>query len=183
MYSNVLGAKPLLGLLIGISVSTISCKSDPGSIFKDGFPGKPIVLVAGYSGSNGTNHVAKYWLDGQETVLSNGTNDAFANSISVSANSVYIAGTDGGPVYWQNNTETKLPIISTYGAANSLCVSGNNLYIAGNDSSKAVYWKDGTELFLDNVTDSGSFGTSAFISGRDGYIAGTRGYNAVYWKN
>ena len=112
MYSNLLDSKPLIGLLIGVAISTSSCKSDPGSIFKDGHSGKPIVLVAGYSGTNGTNHVAKFWMDGQETVLSNGSNDAYANSIFVSGSNVYIAGTEatpetGSPVYWQNNTEDK----------------------------------------------------------------------------
>jgi len=183
MYSNLLSGKPFLGLLMGISISSISCKSDPGSILKDGHPGKPIVLVAGYSGVNGTNHVAKYWMDGQETVLSNGTNDAYANSICVSGSDVYIAGTDAVPVYWQNNTEAKLQITSTFGAANSICISGNNVYIAGNDSTKVVYWKDGTETFPDNVMDSGGIGSSVCVSGNDVYIAGTRGYNAVYWKN
>lgn|GEM_PF-965489 len=183
MYSNLLGGTPLMGLLMGITVSSISCKSDPGSVLKDGHSEKPIVLVAGYSGANGTNHIAKYWADGQETTLSNGSNDAYANSIFVNGSDIYIAGTNAVPVYWQNNTETKLSIKSTYGAANSVCVSGNNVYIAGNDSSKAVFWKDGAETFLDNVTDSGSFGTSACVSGNDVYIAGTRGYNAVYWKN
>jgi len=183
MYSNLLGGKPFIGLMMGISVSNISCKSDPGSIWKDGHSGKPIVVVSGYSGTNGTNHIAKYWLNGQETALSNGTNDAYANSIVVNGSDIYIAGTDAVPVYWQNNTETKLSIKSTYGAASSVCVSGNNVYIAGNDSSKAVFWKDGSETILDNITDSGSSGTSVCISGSDVYIAGTRGYNAVYWKN
>ena len=173
----------MIGLMMGISVSNISCKTDPGSIFKDGHSGKPIVLVAGYSGANGTSHVAKYWVDGQETALSNGTNDAYANSIVVSGSDIYIAGTDAVPVYWQNNTETKLPINSTYGAANAVCVSGNHVYIAGNDSTKAVIWKDGTGTVLDNVTDSGSLGTSVCVSGNDVFIGGTRGYNAVYWKN
>ena len=183
MYSNLLGGKPLIGLMMGISVSSISCKSDRGSILKDGHSEKPIVLVAGYSGTNGTNHVAKYWVDGQEIVLSNGTNDAYANSICVNGSDVFVAGTDAVPVYWQNNTETKLPIKSTFGAANSLCISGNHVYIAGNDSSKVVYWKDGAETFLDTTTNSGGFGTSVCISGNDVYIAGTSGYNAAYWKN
>jgi hypothetical protein len=183
MYSYLLGGKPLIGLLMGISINSISCKSDPGSILKDGHSEKPIVLVAGYSGTNGTNHVAKYWMDGQETALSNGTNDAYANSICVSGSDVYIAGTDATPVYWQNNTEIKLPITSLYGGANSICVSGNKVYIAGNDSSKAVFWKDGSETVLDNITDSGSLGTAVCVSGNDVFIAGTRGYNAVYWKN
>ena len=183
MYPNLLDGKPLLGLLIGVAITTTSCKSDPGSILKDGHSGKPIVLVAGYSGTNGTNHVAKYWVDGQEVVLSNGTNDAYANSIFVSGSDVYIAGTNAVPVYWQNNTEIKLPIKSLYGSANSVCVSENKVYIAGNDSSKAVFWMDGSETVLDNVTDSGSLGNAVCVSGNDVFIAGTRGYNAVYWKN
>ena len=189
MYSNLLDGKPLLGLLIGVALTTTSCKSDPGSIFKDGHSEKPIVLVAGYSGTNGTKHVARYWVDGHETVLTNGTNDAYANSIFVSGSDVYIAGTDaapdtyGFPVYWQNNSEVKLPIISASGTANSIYVSGGNIYVAGNDSSKGVYWKNGSETILDNVTDSGSSASAVFVSGNDLYIAGTRGYNAVYWKN
>jgi LVIVD repeat len=187
MYLNLFAGKPLLGLLIGMAVTSVSCKSDPGSIFKEGHSDNPIVLVAGYSGTNGTNHVAKYWVDGQETVLTNGTNDAFANSISVSGSYIYIAGTESDgvntiPLYWQNNTETKLPIKSLNGSANSIYVSGNKVYIAGSDSTRAVYWKDGSETVLDN-TDSGSSANAVFVSGNDVYIAGTRGYNAVYWKN
>ena len=187
MYPNLLDGKPLLVLLIGVAVSTTSCKSDPGSILKDGHSGKPIVMVAGYSGTNGTNHVAKYWEDGQEVVLSNGTNDAYANSIFVSGSDVFIAGTEATPqtelpVYWQNNTETKLPIKSGYGRANSVYISGGNAYIAGGDSTWAVYWKNGLETVLENA-DSGSSANAVFVSGNDVYIAGTRGYNAVYWKN
>jgi hypothetical protein len=187
MYPNLLDGKPILVLLIGVAVSTTSCKSDPGSILKDGHSGKPIVMVAGYSGTNGANHVAKYWEDGQEVVLSNETNDAYANSIFVSGSDVYIAGTEAtsetqSPVYWQNNTETKLPIKSGYGNANSVYISGGNSYIAGIDSSWAVYWKNGLETVLE-TTDSGSSAHAVFVSGNDVYIAGTRGYNAVYWKN
>ena len=190
MYSNLLDGKPLLGLLIGVAISTTSCKSDPGSIFKDGHSAKPIVLVAGYSGTPGTNHIARYWMDGQETVLTNGTTDAFANSISVSGSDVYIAGTEAAsddsytlPVYWQNNTEVKLPIKSNFGSANSVYISGGNTYIAGSDSTSAVYWKNGSEIFLEEATDTGSSATAVFVSGNDVYLAGKRGYNAVYWKN
>jgi hypothetical protein len=188
MYSNLLEGKPLLGLLIGVAITTSSCKSDPGSIFKDGHSGKPIVLVAGYSGTLGTNHVAKYWMDGQETALTNGTYDAYANSIFVSGSNVYVAGVDaapdtyGFPVYWQNNSEVKLPIKSAYGSANSVYVSGGDVYVSGSDSTKGVYWKNGVETILDN-TDSGSSANAILVAGNDVYVAGTRGYNAVYWKN
>jgi hypothetical protein len=190
MYSNLLDGKPMLVLLIGVTVSTTSCKSDPGSIFKEGVSEKQFVLVAGYNGTPGTNHVAKYWLDGNETALTNGTTDAFANSISVSGSDVYIAGTEAAsdnsyalPVYWQNNSEVKLPIKSNFGSANAVYTSGNNTYIAGTDSTKAVYWKNGSETVLDNITDTSSSASAVFVSGNDIYIAGTRGYNAVYWKN
>jgi hypothetical protein len=187
MYLNLFAGKPLLGLLIAMAVTSMSCKSDPGSIFKEGHSDKPMVFVAGYSGTNGTNHVAKYWVDGQETALNDGTKDAYANSITVSGSYIYLAGTESDglneiPLYWQNNTETKLPIKSLYGSANSVCVSGSNVYIAGNDSTEAVYWKNGSETVLE-TTDSGSSANAVFISGNDVYIAGTRGYNAVYWKN
>jgi hypothetical protein len=39
MYSNLLDGKPLLGLLIGVVITTTSRKSDPGSILKDGHSG------------------------------------------------------------------------------------------------------------------------------------------------
>ena len=190
MYPKVLHGKSVLGLLLSITITSVSCKSDPGSILKEGHSGNPIIIVAGYSGANGTNHVAKYWMDGRETDLTSGTNDAYANSIFVSGADLYIAGSeatpDGSgkfPVYWQNNTEVKLSKKSSYGSANSICVSGNKVYIAGSDSTKAVYWTDGVETFLDNITDSGSLGNVICVSGNDVFIGGTRGYNAVYWKN
>jgi hypothetical protein len=189
MYPKVSHAKSVLGLLLSITITSVSCKSDPGSILKEGHSGNPIVLVAGYSGTNGTNHVAKYWMNGQETDLTSGTNDAYANSIFVSGSDVYIAGSEANsngssefPVYWQNNTEVKLPNKYGFGAANSVFISGNDKYIAGSDSTKAVYWKNDSETVLDN-TDSGSSANAVFVSGNDLYIAGTRGYNAVYWKN
>ena len=187
MYSYSLNGKPMFGLFI-VATTLVCCKSDPGSVLTEGGSDNPIVMVSGYSGTPGTNHVAKFWMDGHETALTNGSNDAYANSIFVSGSKVYIAGTDastdsyGFPVYWQNNTEVKLPIKSSAGSANSVYVLGNDIYVAGIDSSKAVYWKNGTETFLDN-TDSGSSASAVLVSGSDVYIAGTRGYNAVYWKN
>lgn len=159
-----------------------SCKKEDSSGTQDNTPVKPVVLVAGYE-SNGTNNVAKYWVDGKETILSDGTSDAQANSIFVYNNMTYIAGTDGAPVFWKDGVKISLPSYSAYVSANSIFVSANNIYIAGTDTSKAVYWNNGQETVLDNASDSGSSANSVFVSGSDVYIAGTRGYNAVYWKN
>ena len=68
MSPNLLDGRPILVLLIGVAVSTTSCKSDPGSILKDGHSGKPIVMVADTAGQM----APIMWLsteDGQEVVL------------------------------------------------------------------------------------------------------------------
>jgi hypothetical protein len=185
-------------LVIILSITSIvaftSCQKDIPKILKeiDFKPGKPVVFVAGFE-SNGENNVAKCWIDGQELTLSDGTNDASANSIVVTDDDFYIAGYDAGPVYWKNNKEIRLPLKSktefakTISSANSVYVSGNKVYIAGKDSTRAVYWIDGKEIFLSTTDAMGNFPysytSSVFVSGNDIYVAGTHGYNAVYWKN
>ena len=106
MYFKSLNSKSLTVILLGVSFIFTSCKKDPFAIFKEGNSndGKPVVLVAGYE-SNGTNYVAKCWIDGQEIKLSDGTANGSANSIVVSDNDLYIAGSDNGAVYWKNNQE------------------------------------------------------------------------------
>src|ERR1700748_325841 len=184
MYFKSLNGKLLLALIMGIMCTLSSCKKDFPPIFKDGHShsGKPVILVAGYE-SNGSFNVAKYWVDGQEIKLSDGTRDAIANSIVVSNNNVYIAGSDSGAVYWKNNSETRLPGNN----ASSIFVSGNDVYVAGAHDSKAVYWKNGTEVALENNNAYGDFKNTAansiFVSGKDVYAAGYEGPNAVYWKN
>ena len=86
--------------------------------------------LPGYE-SDGTNNVAKYWVDGQEIKLSDGTNNAKANSIFVSGSDVYIAGSDNGAVYWKNNAEIRL----SGSNASSIFVSGNDVYVGGSDST------------------------------------------------
>jgi hypothetical protein len=187
MCFNYFNSKSLLAILFAAAFTLISCQKDPLKIFKDGnfHFGKPVVFVAGYE-SNGTNNVAKYWIDGQEIKLSDGTNNANATSIFVSNNDVYLAGSDNGAVYWKNNREIRL----SGGNATSIFVSGNDVYVAGSngsDSPNAVYWKNGIEVDLEKNNVYGNFGAfgvnSIFVSGNDVYAAGFEGPNAVYWKN
>ena len=184
MYFKFLNGKLLSAILIGVMLTLNSCIKDLPPIFKGGHSHseKPVVLVAGYE-SNGTHNVAKYWVDGHDIKLSDGTRDASANSMVVSNNDVYIAGSDSGAVYWKNNNEIRL----SGDNATSIFVSGNDVYIAGTHDSKAVYWKDGTEVALENANLYGDFNNAAansiFVSGKDVYAAGYEGPNAVYWKN
>ena len=183
-----------VALTIFTGVAFTSCQKDLPLILKkiDLKLGKPIVFVAGNEW-NGEINIAKCWIDGQEFALSDGTQDARANSIFVADDDVYVAGYDGGPVYWKNFTEIRLPLKSKtensrlFSNANSVYVSGNKVYIAGNDSSNAVYWKDGKEIILNITTAQGNYpyasASSVFVSGNDIYVAGTHTYFAVYWKN
>ena len=190
MCFNYFKSKSLLAIFLVATVMLTSCKKEPLTIFKDGSfnPEYPVVFIAGYE-SNGINNVATYWIDGQEIKLSDGTNNASANSIFVLNNDVYIAGSDNGAVYWKNNKEIRLPADD----ATSIFVSGNDIYVAGSfnynisDSPKAVYWKNGTEVLLDRDNVYGHWGgfgvNSIFVSDNDVYTAGYEGPNAVYWKN
>ena len=122
-------------------------------------------------------------MNGQEIKLSDGTQDASANSMVVHNNDLYIAGSDNGAVYWKNNNEIRLPGNN----ASSIFVSGNDVYVAGAHDSKAVYWKNGTEVALVSTKVYGDYGSiaanSIFVQGNDVYVAGYDGPNAVYWKN
>ena len=178
MCSYFFNSKQLLNLFIGSMILFTSCQKVLPPIFKhDGF-GNAHVFVAGYE-SNVTVNVAKCWIDGQEIKLSDGTNSAGANSIFVSHNDLYIAGSDNGDVYWKNNEEIRL----SGSTANAIFVAGNKVYIAGTDDMGAVYWRDGTEVLLDAANIRGSNANSVFVSGNDIYVAGNDGSNAVYWKN
>ena len=186
MCFKSLNVKLLSVIAMVIMCTLTSCKKDFPPIFKGGHShsGEPTVLVAGYE-SNGTHNVATYWVDGQEIKLSDGTQDASANSIVVSGNNdVYVAGSDNGAVYWKNSSEIRL----SGDNASSIFVSGNDVYVTGSDGSNtAVYWKNGTEVSLEKNNVYGDFGAfgvnSIFVSGNDVYAAGFEGPNAVYWKN
>ena len=178
MYFKSLDGKTLLGFLLCITFTLTSCQKDHPPIFKHGGSGETHVYVAGYE-SNGTNNVAKCWIDGHEIKLSDGTSNAKANSIFVSGNDVYIAGSDNGAVYWKNNTEIRL----SGSNASSIFVSGNDVYVGGSDST-GLYWKNGTKNFLQKLSSYGNtVVNSIFVSGNDVYAAGYENSNPRAWKN
>ncbi len=84
------------------------------------------VYVAGNE-SNGTKDVAKVWKNGVATSLSNGANDARANSVYVSGTDVYVAGYESNGTksvakVWKNGVATSLTLVVNNATAASVFV-------------------------------------------------------------
>jgi hypothetical protein len=119
------------------------------------------VYVAGYGWdeSGGDPHVAKYWKNGQEVNLSDGSkNVANANSIFVADGDVFVAGKlNSSAVYWKNGEVIPLTNGKYKSEAYSICVDGSDVYVAGyelglNGEGGAKYWKNGEMHRLNNQT-------------------------------
>ena len=75
------------------------------------------VYVAGYENNSAGRSVVKYWKNGNETILTDGSRNAIATDIAVIGDDVYVIGVESnGSVnvakYWKNGT----PIFLTDGA-------------------------------------------------------------------
>ena len=156
------------------------------------------VYAAGYY-NNGSKDVACYWIDGEKTDLTDGTQNAKANSIFVDGTDIYVAGyynngTEDIAAYWKNGVKVKDLTAAPYiGSGGSITVSGGNIYVSGNYKSAdgatyyLSYWTNGVEKNLYSGSAYAA-GNSVFVQGGDIYVAGY--YNdgtyqtmATYWKN
>ena len=130
------------------------------------------------------NSIAVLWKNGVEQKLTDGTRRASANSVYVSNNDVYVAGSIGGnAVLWKNGKEECVIEGFFYSQANSVFVFNNDVYMAGQEGRTAKLWKNGVAENLSNG-DEFMFGQSVFVSNNDVYIAGYEQYKiAKLWKN
>jgi len=119
------------------------------------------------SGYTYKKSVAKYWKNNQPVILSDGTEDAYAQSIAVSGADVYVAGTElNGKAYldasgytykksiakyWKNGKPVNLTDGNEDAEAKSIAISGTDVYVAGTVNGYATYWKNGVAVKLSNV--------------------------------
>jgi hypothetical protein len=137
------------------------------------------------------------------------THSDYVSGVFVSGNDVYVAG--GSNVYyadkdssiqfaryWKNGVVSNLTpelleysgtTIVNYPTTTGIFVSGNDVYLSGlRGYTQALYWKNGTPVFLTTEQTNGAAANAISVSGSDVYVAGNladgAGNNhAVYWKN
>jgi len=155
------------------------------------------VYVAGYEILGSDKSVAKVWKNGVATSLTNGSTRAYAASVYISENDVFVAGYEndgnnynGNDNYlvakvWKNGVAISLTDGSTNGRANSVYVSGDDVYVAGTKATIATIWKNGVAISLTSVQSEAH---SIYISNNDVYVAGAVSNEngqtiATVWKN
>lgn len=139
-----------------------------------------IFVPAGTPPNGNTNARGIYWKNGQPFYFTDGTADVSINSMVVSGNDVYIAGTQSDGTansygirktvakYWKNGVAIKLTDGSKDAEARSIVVSGNDVYVAGFEydgkltngfpASVAKYWKNGQPINLtDGTSDAAAY--------------------------
>ncbi len=143
----------------------------------------------------GSPNRALYWKDANTNNLSDGSRNAFAKSIFISNNDVYVAGEEHNTnniyvaKYWKNGQTVELSNGIKHAFTTAIAVSGNNVYVSGsqetNAQRQAKYWVNGTENNLTDGTNH-AVANAIFVSGNDVYVAGNMNIpmeSARYWKN
>jgi len=189
-----------LAVALFLVISMLSCGGTP-----DARPAITHVYTAGFEENDAGQEIAKYWKDGQPTVLGAGTDGSYATSIAVSGSDVYVAGIEGNGTndvakYWKNGVAVDLTDGTQRGYAKSVFVSGSDVYVAGGEQAPlantvAKYWKNGAPIVLPDL-GQGALAHSIFVLGNDVYVAGWQGKTtqldptntlhtqvATYWKN
>lgn len=135
---------------------------------------------------------AVFWKNGMLTYLTDGTNEAEAEAITITNNDIYIAGREKNnngkwvAKYWKNGVVTNLTDGSKDAHVNTIEINNNNIYIGGSEKnangiSEAKYWKNGVETILNN--DEGlnsSVYSLAFLSNIP-YSIGYKNHDANSW--
>jgi hypothetical protein len=151
-YSLVLPLAALLFTACAESVSGWGPTPPPPPPPPPTWPVNAETFIAGGAGHNdGCNDVAVLWRDGEPMRLESLSPSAFARSVFVDGDDVYVVGERLNPEYILEN---------------------------GWPLHDAVLWKNGEETVLDAPFGCSSWAPSVFVSGGDVYVAG---YYERYW--
>jgi hypothetical protein len=150
------------------------------------------IFIAGVENNSNNNGIAKYWKNGIETLLTDGTNNAGAYSIVIANKDIYVAGYEANSngisvaKYWKNGTAVALTDGSNEYVASAILVNGTDVYVCGSGVGSATYWKNGVAVALTDGTHLAG-ASSMVVSGTDVYVSGFEygaDYSiAKYWKN
>jgi hypothetical protein len=189
--------KIIILMVVTVVLLITSCKKSDNTPTPT--PTKPSVVYVSGNESNGTKSVAKYWKDGIAIALTNGMQNASANTIFVSGTDVYAGGyesngTKGIAKIWKNGVATSLTNGSNEGFVASVFVSGTDVYAVGWENNNAIndvakIWKNGVATQLSATLTNNSRAFSVRVYGSDVYVAGFEnngpGTKAIakYWKN
>lgn len=153
-----------------------------------------VVYVAGHEKSVKNNEVSNVYIAGFEgntailwknrvaQTLTDGTNEAKANSVFVSNNDVYVAGYEKNAtdkkvaILWKNEVTQILTDGTNNAKANSVFVSGNDVYVVGyeknvEDKKVAILWKNGEKQYLSNGKNDVT-AKSAYVYNNDVFVVG-----------
>jgi len=165
--------KRLALLIIPILIWGTSCGKDPQTNEDEAIDDIAYILTPPEPGdvyvAGAFEGKAVLWKNGDTQFLSDGSLNAVASSVFVSAGCVYVAGSIGSnAILWKDGVAQNLSV----GAASSVFVSGDDVYVVGNK-----LWKNGTVQKLTDESDHPG-GSSVFVSGNDVYVVGNK-----LWKN
>ena len=136
------------------------------------------VFACGEEENSAGIRVAKYWKNGVATPLTNGIENAYARSMFVSNNDVYVAGRayiDGRSIacLWKNGVLNELSNSNYFASAMSVFVDGNDVYVAGFEESDAndvaKVWKNGVGIPL---SDNDSYAECVKVVNGKVYVGG-----------
>lgn len=177
--------------IVLLTLTFLSCKREIEELQSKSAPD---VYVAGYQ-YKGIHSIATLWKNGIARNLTDGTKNAYAFSVFMVNEDIYVVGSDNlEPIMWKNGVRTKLPLLAGYisGHAQSIYISGSNIFIAGSQNdghdNAAVLWKNGVATKLNN-TKGDAAARAVYAVGDDVFIAGYQnpyiniGEMGVRWKN
>jgi len=186
LYKNALLQH--INIPYGITPQVTSITVSGGDVYITGME-----ISSKYENGNWKYYAAAVlWKNGTAQYLSDASYSA-ANSVCVSGDDVYVAGSElGRAVLWKNGVAQYL---NDSGTAKSVFIANGDVYVAGivkvsDDKNEAALWKNGAVQYMTD-TSRGATANSVYVSGNDVYIAGLvkisddgiGKHEAVLWKN